>query len=100
MKTNAMPKPNEITEDDFYEKFKPQKNHLDDNASFGGCMFETYGKELDYIHKLAQISKRVWTIIEAEDKIFYSAGFHIVNRMGFLVTEKEWVTGLEEVETD
>lgn len=80
----------EISEDKFYEEYKPQKNHLDDNASFDGCMYETYGEELDYVFELSKKENRVWTIIEGDEAICFSAGFHIVNRLGFLVTEKPW----------
>ena len=77
-----------ITEDNFDEVFKPQTNHLDDNASFNGCMYETYGEELDYVFNLAKTTKKVWTIIEGDDDtMYYVAGFHYVNRLGFLVCE-------------
>jgi hypothetical protein len=63
-------------EDWFIETFKPQQNHLDDNASF---------------FDLAKKSNRVWTIIEGDDDtLFYASGFHYVNRLGFIVTEKEY----------
>ena len=90
-----------ITEEDFYENYVPQKNHLDDNASFDGCMYETYGKEVDYVFELAKNSKKVWTIIEGDDdSMVYLAGFHRVNRLGFLVTEKEWENSDDEVECE
>ncbi|MEK6829781.1 MAG: hypothetical protein AABY15_06695 [Nanoarchaeota archaeon] len=86
-----------ISEETFYETFKPQVNHLDGNASHNGCMYETFGKEIDYAHSMVD-SKRVWTIIEGDnDSLYISAGFHIVNRQGFLITEKPYDTGLEEV---
>jgi len=91
----------EITEDNFYEVFKPQQNHLDDNASFDGCMYETFGEEVDYVFNLAKTTKRVWTIIEGDDDtIFYCAGFHYVNRIGFLVCEVEYEDGQEDIELD
>lgn len=92
-----------ISEDDFIEKYKPVQNHIDNNAAFNGWMYETYGNELDYIFELSKNSKRVWTIIgddDDDDTLFYAAGFHLVNRLGFIVTENEYETGLEEVELD
>jgi len=87
-----------ITEDQFYEKFNPVKNHLDDNASFDGCMFETYDEEVDFVFELAKKEKRVWTIIEGEnDSMFYVTGFHYVNRIGFLVTEEEYTEETEVI---
>lgn len=90
----------EISEDKFYEEYKPQINHLDDNASFDGCMYETYGEELDYVFQLSKKENRVWTIIEGDEGICYSAGFHYVNRLGFLVTEKPWDSEDDYVEEE
>ncbi len=91
-----------MTEDEFYDVYKPQKNHLNDNASFDGCMYEAYGEEVKYVFELAGRENRVWTIIEGDDdgKLYYEAGFHYVNRLGFLVTEKEWETGDELIEVE
>ena len=78
-------------EDWFIETFNPQQNHLDDNASFNGWMYETYGDEIEYVFDLSKKSNRVWTIIEGDyDTLFYASGFHYVNRLGFIVTEKEY----------
>jgi hypothetical protein len=93
-----------LTEDEFYEKFTPIKNHLDDNASFDGCMFETFNEEMEYVRKMAE-ENRVVTIIEGEDEInddgepsacmFYSSGLHLVNRIGFLVLDKPYSEDFE-----
>lgn len=104
---------NLISEDDFYEKFKPQTNHIvraattksvanEDICSFGGTMYETYGPEEAYIREINQKTpKKVWTVIDGDDdELHIVAGFHFVNRMGYIITEKEWETGEEEVEND
>ena len=84
----------------FIETFKPQQNHLDDNASFNGWMYETYGEEIEYVFDLAKKSNRVWTIIEGDDDtLFYASGFHYVNRLGFIVTEKEY-DGVIDIQVD
>ena len=101
----------DLTEEEFYKKFKPITNHIDNNASFGGCMFETYGKELEYIFKMSQ-KNLVVTIIEgdSEDReeifiddkgletkemipipnLYYASGFHYVNRLGFLALDEPY----------
>lgn len=83
-----------ISEKEFDEKYKLIKNHLDDNASFDGYMFETYGEELDFVFNLAN-TNRVITIIESDDKLFYTTGFHIVNRIGFLILETPYDVDFE-----
>lgn len=37
----------------------------------------------------------VWTVLEVGDHMVASAGFHIVNKLGYLITAKPWETGLE-----
>jgi hypothetical protein len=48
-----MPNLIQLTEDEWFEQFKPIPNYLDDNASFHdgehGYMFETYGDELEFV---------------------------------------------------
>ena len=64
---------------------------LTEDGSFDGCMFETYGEEVKFIEAIAtgeSPRKQIWTIIEAEGKMFYVSGFHFVNRLGYLLTEE------------
>lgn len=109
-----------ITEDQFYEIYKPIDNHLDKNAGWGGKLYETYGEEKDFCFKLSQKENCVWTIVECSEvemsddddeefdeefdeddeeydpPCFYIiSGFHWVNRVGFMVTEKPY-----EVDTE
>lgn len=92
-----------INEDVFYEEYKPQINHIvreqvskefadEDICSFGGTMYETFGEELEYIKNLFNEGKQknIWTILDCEGDLIISAGCHFVNRMGYIVTEKEW----------
>ncbi len=84
-----------ISEDEFYEQYHPIKNHLDENASFDGCMFETYDEELEYVKSMVETGK-VWTILDGEgDNLLYSSGYHFVNRIGYLITEESVEVGLE-----
>ncbi len=77
-----------LTYDDFLEKYKPVENHIDSDAAFDGCMFETYGDELEYIEKTNP--KNIWTIIETDNDFSLIAGYHYVNRYGYFITEKQW----------
>ena len=105
----------QITEEVFHELHNPEYNQIllkelqaqedtgstlpEDMCSFGGCMYETYGEELDYVRSMID-QKRVVTIIEGEDElgddgeyhsvIFYESGYHIVNRLGYLVLDKPY----------
>lgn len=63
---------------------------------------ETPGQEgqgsylMDYNDVKDLDAHSVWTVVEGEDGIWViAAGFHIVNKLGYLVTEKPWVSGGE-----
>lgn len=85
-----------ISEDDFMNDYSPVQLERE-----GEFMVETFRDAM----RLAERQKRgdvhnVWAIIESgdhDDESLYAApGFHHVNVMGFIVTEKKWETGLEE----
>ncbi len=111
-----------LTEEEFDEKYELQVNHIvranqpvevadEDICSFNGCMYETYGEELQYV--LDTPVNRIITIIEGEDdtcsgeceacecspSMFYVSGYHIVNRVGYLIT-KEPITEEFEVKLE
>lgn len=83
-----------LNEDNFDEIFRPVQNHLNDNAPFDGTMFETFGPELDHVLSFAndlKRSQRVWTIIDGDDgELYLVTGYHLVNRLGYIITEVEW----------
>jgi hypothetical protein len=93
-----------LTEDEFYAQFNPVKNHIDEDCSFDGCMYETYGRDINYINAVAKdpVAKlKLWTIIEAEGKMFYVSGYHYVNRFGYIITEESVPENIEyDVELD
>ena len=84
-----------LTEEEFMETYKPMKNQFHEQdckeyVAFDGCMYETYGKELEYVMSMAK-KKRVWTIIETDDMLHYntcfSTGMRFVNKFGYFVCE-------------
>lgn len=84
--------------DVWFEKFKPVTNHIDDNATFEGCMFETYGAEYAFVAEMVERDpSRVWTLVDSgEDDMDIVAGMHFVNRMGYFITE----VGFSDAEKD
>jgi hypothetical protein len=76
----------EITLEEWDKTYKPINNHLDEHASFGGAMFETFGEELDFVR--SHLDKFIWTYIDGEDDATYIVeGYHLVNRIGYFITE-------------
>jgi hypothetical protein len=101
----------QLTEEQFDDMFNPQINHIEralvdksiddeDICSFGGMMYETFGADLEYVLQMAK-EKRVVTIIEGENDfigddgephatLYYYSGYHLVNRLGFLILDKPY----------
>lgn len=93
----------------FFAKYTPEHNKVllakkredispDDIAPYAGCMYETYGEEYERVKQvLAENPKRVWTVLDGGGPyLCLSAGFHFVNRMGYIITEEEWENIEEE----
>jgi len=84
--------------DNFKEIYKPRVNHIVGGAPLNGTMFKTHTNELDYILNLVndfRTHNRVWTVVK-EDGVFRCiAGYHITNRIGYIVTEKPWDNDLD-----
>lgn len=82
----------EITEDEFDQRYPLVPNYLNRHASWAtgdgpGCLFETYGEELDFVR--AKDARFVWTLIDGDDGDMYLvSGFHRVNRVGYLISSK------------
>jgi len=84
-----MSKIKNLTEEEFESQFNLIDNHIDPNASWDNKMFETYDDELEFVKQ--QNPRNVWTIIEGDnDTTFISSGFHLVNRVGYLISLEEW----------
>jgi len=80
-------KPARISYENWFGKYRPIVNPLASNASFDGCMFETYDEELRFV--CAQHPRTIWTLLDCDGKMRIAEGLHYVNRMGFFVTEVE-----------
>lgn len=77
-----------ITWEQFEEQYKPVQNHLDDNASLDGVMFETFGEELEYVTKICCGNpKLMWSYIDDGETSWLESGNHPCNRIGYVLTE-------------
>ena len=73
-----------MTEDEFWSTYKPLRNTFEEDAPLDGCMFETFGKEDEFVRK--QPPELIWTY-QDDDEGFpcICSGWHYVNRIGYLV---------------
>jgi hypothetical protein len=79
--------PARIAYEKWWDEYRPIKNHIASNASFDGCLFETYGGELEFV--CVRNPKQVWTFLDCDGRIRICEGLHYVNRLGYFVTEVE-----------
>lgn len=80
----------ELTEDEFLARFRPIPNPLSNDTGFdfgdGSCLFDAYGPDSEFVR--GQPLERVWTVVEGEDGLEITDGMHVVNRLGYLVTQQ------------
>ena len=77
----------EMTFEEADEQFKFMVNNYDDNASFEGLMFETYGDEVEFVK--SQSPDKIWMYGEGDDGGLYIwSGWGFVNRIGYFISEK------------
>ena len=84
--------------DAWTEKYLPIQNHLVTEASWDGMMFETYGKEYAYV--ASQPAQNIWTWIDGDTGSWIANGLHIVNRIGYFVTEQPCELDNIEIQID
>ena len=61
-------------------------------------LLETFGKDLKLVLKQVKNNyKKVWTIVDVGKKYLIAiAGYHLVNRINYVITEEEWKDETEE----
>jgi hypothetical protein len=80
----------EMTEDEFDACYPLRTNHFNAHAGWAygddrGCLFETYGEDLDFLRQ--QAPSIIWTLVDGDDGDQYLlSGYHIVNRIGYLLS--------------
>ena len=76
----------EMTEEEWFNTYKPIKNTLATDSSFDGHMFETYGDEVEFVK--TQSPDKIWMLGDGDDGGMYIwSGWGFVNRIGYFVTE-------------
>ena len=76
----------EMTEEEWFNTYKPIKNTLVTDSSFDGHMFETYGDEVEFVK--TQSPDKIWMLGDGDDGGMYIwSGWGFVNRIGYFVTE-------------
>lgn len=81
----------ELTEDDFDAQFLPVENL---EQGHGVYQFDAYdSKDRDFLQFMAaNYPTHVWTRIEGADGCLYNInGWHIVNRIDYVITEVPWL---------
>lgn len=89
---------NDTAIDEWLTKYQPIDNPISNTSGWDGKMFETYGEELSFV--LRQNPKNVWTWWDTEAGSEIIAGYHLVNRIGYFITKKEWEDELQSIDIE
>lgn len=92
---------NELSEfytyDAWFDKFQPKPNPLRTQDHGADYAFETYGDELDFV--VNTDNNYVWTEVDGDSGTYIVAGFALVNRFQYYVTNKPYTDEWTEVPT-
>ena len=90
-----------ILEDDWVAEFKPLPAPQPGSGyDYGdGCtLIDGHSREdLTYLKSVE--SNRIWTVVTGDGDAIIP-GFHVVNRLGNIVTEKPWTNDIADVELE
>ncbi|RLI98728.1 MAG: hypothetical protein DRP08_07910 [Candidatus Aenigmatarchaeota archaeon] len=78
--------------DDVYNVVEGLSEHGHDS------MLETFGKDLDLVlEQVRKNYKKVWTLVDVGKKdLIAVTGYHLCNRINYVITEEEWKNEDEE----
>src|SRR5208337_1464498 len=78
----GQPDPYEI----WLRNYRPITNKFEPEGPFDGTMFETYGKEYEFVR--AAKPQHVWTYLTGDNnELIIVPGAHFINRIGYFITE-------------
>jgi hypothetical protein len=85
-----------MTYDEWAEAYQPRANHLRRGEETD--LFETYGIELGYVLATADLKPaHVWTLIDGDVGTYVVNGYHLVNRIAYLITKEPFEGDFLEV---
>jgi hypothetical protein len=81
-----------LTEEDFDKRYTYDttavSTEFDPESQIG--MLETYGDDVKLAIKIANKTPlRVWTMVDGDDGMYLVQGYHLVNRIYYVITNEE-----------
>ena len=89
-------------EADFDKKYTGDRTYNYDQQEGQDGFMETFSPHIERVLELANSGdprkhKRVWTVIDGDDdKLFIVAGYHLVNRVMYFISNEQWEKEDEE----
>lgn len=83
-----------LTWDQWENLYKPIRNPRSSDTGIWGCMFETHGEDIKYLHDGEYNNNVYWTLVDNDPNSSYLElipGAHMMNRLGYFVTQNPWV---------
>lgn len=77
-----------MTYEEWEEAHRPIRNTTNPDRGFDSHLFETYGEDLEEVRRHTAMNPEcIWTLVESDGYIAIISGFHLVNRIGYFITE-------------
>jgi len=82
-----------ISEQSFMDDYRPINLSGD-----GDMIVQTYAEAELAVQDLALSNRHIWAIVESGDdgSLYASPGYHLVNTIGFVVTENAWQSEVQD----
>ncbi len=82
-----------ISWEEWESTYKPIRNPRSNESGIWGCMFETYGDDIRYLHDGEFDNNVYWTMVDNDPNSSYLElipGAHMANRLGYFITQNSW----------
>ena len=67
---------------------------FDNDSQLG--MLEIYGRDIEKVLSINNSTlRRVWTVVDSDGELYYTAGYHLVDRVHYVITKENWKDSLE-----
>jgi len=88
----------QLTDTDFDNLYTYNEDLISECFEEGSGQFETYGADLEVVLTVANgkhdtlTGKNVWTVVDGDEGVYIVSGYHLVNRINYIITNEECQT--------
>jgi hypothetical protein len=83
---------------DFFETDYTVNEDITSLTGLENGYLDTYGKDKEKLAVIAEVNPNlIWTVVDGDDdELYLLAGWHLVNRIHYVITKQPWKDGGEQ----